>query len=232
MIIVHHLNNSRSQRILWLLEELEIPYEIKHYQRGPDQLAPKELREVHPLGKSPVITDTERNQVVAESGAIIDYIIKYYGKGRGLPQPDEEDADNFWKQFAEASFMPTIVMKFVFMIVPTQAPFFVRPLVNMIASQVQQRFVDPDLRRKVKFVATELEKRAADGRAWMAGGDKNNGPTAADYQMLFPFEALTSGRMDANAVPAAFRHWVEWVHARPAYRRAYEKGGPYDYAKL
>ena len=128
--------------------------------------------------------------------------------------------------------MPTLVMKFVFMIVPTQAPFFVRPIVNIIASQVQQRFVDPDLHRQVKFVAAELEKRSPDGRAWIAGGDKTNGPTAADYQMLFPFEALTSGRMPAEAVPTSFKNWVEWVHARPAYRRAYEKGGPYDYAKL
>ncbi|WFD00001.1 glutathione transferase [Malassezia yamatoensis] len=232
MIIVHHLNNSRSQRILWLLEELGLPYEIKHYKRKSDKLAPKELYDVHPLGKSPVITDTSRNEVVAESGAIIDYIIKYYGKGQGLPSDDNQDADNFWKQFAEASFMPTVVMKFVFMIVPTQAPFFVRPVVSMITNQIQQRFTDPDLKRKVEFSAQALKDRDSTGRTWIAGGDSNGGPTAADYQMLFPFEAITSGRMDANAVPQVIQNWVDWVHARPAYRRAYEKGGPYDYAKL
>lgn len=128
--------------------------------------------------------------------------------------------------------MPTLVMKLVFIIIPTQAPFFVRPIVNIITSQVQQRFTDPDVKRKTKFIADELEKRSKDGRAWFAGGDSSGEPTAADYQMLFPLEALTSGRVDTGIVPQSIKNWVEWVHARPAYRRAYEKGGPYDYAKL
>lgn len=128
--------------------------------------------------------------------------------------------------------MPTIVMKFVFMIIPTQAPFFVRPIVNVITGQVQKRFLDPDITTKIQFTANELEKRSNDGRTWIAGGDQDNGPTAADYQLLFPLEALTSGRIDESLVPQSMKNWVQWVHDRPAYRRAYEKGGPYDYAKL
>lgn len=227
------MNNSRSQRILWILEELSIPYEIKRYNRGPDHLAPKELKEVHPLGKSPVITDTARdNKVVAESGAIINYLIKYYGQGRGLPSKDREDENDFWTQFSEASLMPKLVMKLIFMLIPSQSPFFVRPILNMIGSQVNGRLVDPDLKAMIKLTSDTLTKESGDGRAWFAGGDKDGNPTAADYQMLFPIEAITSGRMDPAMVPEPLKNWIDMVHKRPAYIRAYEKGGAYDYAKL
>lgn len=233
MIILHHLNNSRSQRILWLLEELGIPYEVKRYERKADKLAPKELFDVHPLGKSPVITDTARgNKVVAESGHIINYLIRHYGNGRFLPQDAEIDENDFWVQFCEGSLMPSLVFAFVLKVIPTQAPFFARPLVSYIMSQVNARFTGPDLQRKVPFVAAALERRAADGRAWFAGGDKNGEPTAADFQMLFAIEAFTSPVFDQSLVPESLRNWVNMVHKRPAYIRAYEKGGAYDYAKL
>lgn len=129
--------------------------------------------------------------------------------------------------------MPTLVLKLVFVIIPSQAPFFVRPIVHMITSRVQHMFIDPDLSRKIQFVSDSLGKKDASGRAWFAGGDRDGNPTSADYQMLFPMEAITSGRMPAStAVPDSIKTWVEWVHSRPAYKRAYEKGGAYDYAKL
>lgn len=206
---------------------------MERYERGPDQLAPPALRKVHPLGKSPVIQDTSRgNKVVAESGAIIRYLIKYYGQGRGVPADERADDDDFWTQFSEASLMPTLVMTLVFLVAPTQAPFFVRPLVSLIFGQVRSRFTDPDLVRKIAFTKDALEKESADGRAWFAGGDKDGNPTAADYQMLFVLEAITSGRLDGINVPESFRNWVDMVHKRPAYIRAYEQGGAYDYAKL
>lgn len=161
-----------------------------------------------------------------------DYLIKYYGNGRGVPATEREDDNDFWTQFSEASFMPTLVMSLVFQLAPQQAPFFVRPLVSLIFGQVRARFTDPDLKRKIAFTQAALEKESADGRAWFAGGDKDGNPTAADYQMLFVLEAITSGRIEPEKVPDSFRHWVEMVHQRPAYRRAYDKGGAYDYAKL
>ena len=232
MIILHHLNNSRSQRILWLLEELGTPYEIRKYERVPDKLAPKALFDVHPLGKSPVITDTARgNVVVAESGAIINYLIRHYGNGRFFPQDAGIDENDFWVQFCEGSLMPPLVFSFVLKVIPTQAPFFVRPLISYIMSQVDARF-RPDIMRKLSFVAAALERRAADGRAWFAGGDKDGEPTAADFQMLFVIEALTSPAFDQSLVPESLHNWVDMVHKRPAYIRAYEKGGAYDYANL
>lgn len=161
-----------------------------------------------------------------------DYLIKYYGEGRGVPAKEREDDNDFWTQFSEASLMPTLVMSLIFLLAPQQAPFFVRPLVSLVFGQVSTRFVGPDLKRKIAFTQGALEKESADGRAWFAGGDKDGNPTAADYQMLFVLEAITSGRIDQELVPDSFRNWVEMVHKRPAYIRAYEKGGAYDYAKL
>ncbi|EPQ31549.1 uncharacterized protein PFL1_00882 [Pseudozyma flocculosa PF-1] len=228
-IIVHHLNNSRSQRVLWLLEEMGIPYEIKHYQRGADKLAPKELRDVHPLGKSPVITDTARaNRVVAESGAIVDYLIRHYGEGRFVPtDADKVDDDVFWSHFAEGSLMPTLVMRLVLSFVPAQAPFFVRPIARAIVGGVESAFIGPNIMNNMSFVGNELDKRAG-GQDWLAGGDKDGNPTAADFQMAFPLEAALSGRVD-NLAPSV-KAYVDRIHNRPAYKRALEKGGPYAYA--
>lgn len=162
----------------------------------------------------------------------LDYLIKHYGNGRGQPKPDEVENNQFWAQFAEASLMPPLVMKYVFKVIPTQAPFFVRPIVNMISGKTQQSFTDPDIKTKINFAASELNKRGSNGQAWFAGGDSAGGPTAADFQMIFPLETATTSRLDPSLVPESLRQWVKMVHDRPAYQRALEKGGPYDYAKL
>ncbi|PWN51652.1 thioredoxin-like protein [Violaceomyces palustris] len=229
-IIVHHLNNSRSQRVLWLLEELEIPYEIRHYQRGADKRAPKELYQVHPLGKSPVITDDNRQgKVIAESGAIVEYLVRNYGQGKAVVKDQERlDEDVFFSHFAEGSLMPALVLKLIFGIIPTQAPFLVKPLVKAICGGVEQAFVNPEVNSKIKFVGDELETRGG-GKQWLAGGDKDGNPTAADYQMAFPLEAAVAGRV--KDLPQSIKNYVEMIHSRPAYKRALEKGGPYDYAK-
>jgi len=145
MITVHHLETSRSQRVLWLLEELGVPYEIKVYKRDPrTRLAPPELKKVHPLGKSPVITDGDL--VVAESGAILEYLAERYGsQGQGdvaqlltTPGTPEHLQLRFWMHYAEGSLMNWLVMKLVFMTIPTQPmPFFVRPIARELCKKVQ-----------------------------------------------------------------------------------------------
>ncbi|GAK67931.1 thioredoxin-like protein [Moesziomyces antarcticus] len=228
-IIVHHLNDSRSQRVLWLLEEMGIDYEIKHYSRTAQGTAPKELLDVHPTGKSPLITDTTKNKVVAESGAIVDYLIRHYGEGRFVPaDPERIDDDVYFNHFAEGSLMPTLVMKLVFSMIPAKMPFFVRPIGNAIVSNVNSAFLDPDLKRKSDFVADELVKKCDGGNGWFAGGDKDGNPTSADFQMAFPLEAALSGRI--SNLPASIKTYVDKVHARPAFKRGLEKGGPYKYA--
>lgn len=230
-IIVHHLNDSRSQRILWLLEEMGIEYEIKHYSRTAQGTAPPELLQVHPTGKSPVITDTNngKNKVVAESGAIVEYLIRHYGQGRFVPADPERIDDNiFFEHFAEGSLMPMLVMKLVFSMIPAKMPFFVRPIGNAIVSNVNSAFLDPDLKRKSDFIADELNKKCSAGNDWFAGGDKDGNPTAADFQMAFPLEAALSGRI--SDLPTSIKTYVEKVHARPAFQRGLKRGGPYKYA--
>ena len=147
MLTVHHLNNSRSQRVLWLLEELELPYEIKHYQRdAKTMLAPPELKAVHPLGKSPVITDGPAT--LAETGAIVETIVDAYGGGRLKPPAGSEDRLRwlYWLHYAEGSAMPPLLMKLVFTALPMRAPGLMRGLVKSIADRAQKGFVDPQLR--------------------------------------------------------------------------------------
>ena len=223
MITVHHLNNSRSQRILWLLEELGLPYEIKRYQRDAQtMLAPPELLQVHPLGKSPVITDGD--VTVAESGAIVEYLLETYGANAALrpaPRTPEGRRYTYWLHFAEGSAMPPLVMKLVFQkIKATPMPFFVKPIARGIADKVLAAFVDPTLARQMAFMEAEL----ANG-PWFAGADFG----AADIQMSFPVEAANArGALGANT--PRLRDWLARAHARPAYQRALERGGKYDYA--
>ena len=223
MIIVHHLNNSRSQRILWLLEELGLAYEIKKYQRDPKtMLAPPELRAVHPLGKSPVIQDGET--IVAESGAIIEYLIGRYGEGRLAPAAGtpERLRYTYFLHYAEGSAMPPLLLKLVFdRVESTPAPFFVRPIARAIARKVKDSFVLPQIRQHLAFLEGELA-----GRAWFAGDDFS----AADIQISFPLEAAASrGGLDAQYPKLSA--FLERIHARPAYRRALERGGQYDFVK-
>jgi glutathione S-transferase len=219
MIVVHHLNNSRSQRVLWLLEELGLPYEVKRYQRdAKTMLAPPELRAVHPLGKSPVIQDG--GTTLAESGAIIEYLVARYGNGRLIPAAGtpERLRYTYWMHFAEGSAMPPLLLKLVFdRIEKGPMPFFVRPVARAIAQRAKSSFIQPNIDRNLDFMEGELA-----GREWFAGTEFS----AADIQMSFPLEAAQArGGLDAKRPRLA--GFLERIHARPAYRRAIDKGGEY-----
>jgi glutathione S-transferase len=217
MITVHHLNNSRSQRVLWLLEELGVPYEVKRYERNAKtMLAPPELRAVHPLGKSPVISDD--GQVIAESGAIIEYLADRYGNGAlaSAPGTPERLRYSYWLHYAEGSVMPLLVMKLVLSQVPKGVPALIRPVAKAIVGGVGDRFLDPNLKTHLQYLESELGKHS-----WF-GGERFN---AADVQMSFPVEALGAR---GGTLPPKLADWLQRVHARPAYGRALERGGPYD----
>ena len=217
MLTVHHLNNSRSQRVLWLLEELGVPYEIKRYERDPKtMLAPPELRAVHPLGKSPVITDD--GLTIAESGAIIEYLVDKYGQGRFAPAAGtpERLRYTYWLHYAEGSAMPPLLLKLIALrIASAPMPFFAKPIARKIAGTLQSSFVDPQLKLHLGYIEEQLSKST-----WFAGDEFS----AADVQMSFPLEAATArGGMRLPAVTA----FLQRIHARAAYRRALERGGVY-----
>jgi glutathione S-transferase len=220
VIVVHHLNNSRSQRVLWLLEELGIDYEVKRYERdAKTMLAPPALLAVHPLGKSPVITDGDLT--LAESGAIVEYLVDRHGAGRLAPPVGtrERVRYSYWIHYAEGSLMPPLLLKLVFTRIPlAPMPALVRPVVRRIADGVRKQFVDPQIKLHLDYLEGELGKTA-----WFAGEDF----TAADIQMSFPVEGAASrGGLDASR-PKLFG-FLERIHARPAYKRALERGGPYE----
>ena len=160
MLVVHHLENSRSQRVLWLLEELGVPYEVKRYARNTEtMLAPPELRAVHPLGKSPVITDD--GTTVAESGAIVEYLVERYGNGRLIPAAGtpERLRYTYWLHYAEGSAMPPLLLMLVFNRVETAPmPFFVKPIARQIAGRVKGTFIEPQVKLHFDFMETELGK--------------------------------------------------------------------------
>jgi glutathione S-transferase len=223
MIVVHHLNNSRSQRVLWLLEELGLAYEVKRYQRDPKtMLAPPELRQVHPLGKSPVITDGALT--LAESGAILEYLVERYGGGRFAPAPGTPEGlrYRYWMHYAEGSLMPPLLLKLVFNRVESAPmPFFARPVARAIARRMRASFIDPQIARHLDYLEAELGKHP-----WFAGADFS----AADIQMSFPLEAAAA-RGGLDATRPKLMGFLERIHARPAYRRALEAGGPYVLAR-
>jgi glutathione S-transferase len=219
MILVHHLNNSRSQRVLWLLEELGLAYDIVRYQRDPKtMLAPVALREVHPLGKSPVITDG--GVTFAESGAIIEYLVERYGKGKLAPVPGTPERLRYiyWLHYAEGSAMPPLLLKLVFdRLGNAPMPFFVKPVARAISQRVTSTFVVPQIERHLDYMEAELEKTR-----WFAGNEFS----AADIQMSFPLEAAVArGGLDARR--ARLTSYLDRIHARPAYLRALERGGDY-----
>jgi glutathione S-transferase len=221
MIVVHHLENSRSQRVLWLLEELGLPYEIRRYARDKQTLlAPPELQRVHPLGKSPVVVDGE--DTLAESGAIIEYLVERHGGGRLAPPAGSKARLHYtyWLHFAEGSAMPPLLMKLVFdRVRQAPMPFFVKPVARGIANQVTRNFIAPNLERQYAFMESELT-----ARPWFAGSEFS----AADIQMSFPIEAAAArGGLNDGHHPRLMQ-WLERIHARPAYGRALERGGRFE----
>lgn len=217
MITVHHLNQSRSQRILWLLEELGLDYTITRYERDPKTMrAPSALRAVHPLGKSPVVTDDE--EVLAESGAIIEYFVERHGAAKLAPPPGtpERRRYTYWLHYAEGSAMPPLLLKLIFSRIPANVPALIRPVARMIAQGGLNTVIDPELKRHVDYMESELGKST-----WFAGADFS----AADIQMSFPIEAAAA-RAGLGADRPKLAGFLERIRARPAYQRALEKGGP------
>ncbi len=209
--------------MLWLLEELGVPFEIVRYERDPDtMLAPPALKNIHPLGKSPVITDN--GKTIAETGAIVAYIVETYGDGRLVPPAGTEDRlkYTYWLHYAEGSAMPPLLLKLVFNRLASQpAPFFIKPLLRQISKRVQDSYIDPQLALHMGYWEKELSKTS-----WFAGEEF----TAADIQMSFPVEAAASRAEFGDRYPR-LRAFLERIHARPAYRRALERGGAYELAQ-
>lgn len=223
MIKVHHLNNSRSQRVLWALEELGLPYDVVCYQRDPETLlAPAALRAVHPLGKSPLLEDA--GLVLAESAAILEYLVERYDPDHRLsPPPGPPDASErlryrYWLHYAEGSLMPPLLLSLVFSrLKQAPMPFFAKPIARGIADKAMASFVGPQLRLHLDYLEDELGKHE-----WFAG-DRFG---MADIQMSFPVEAAAV-RGDFSARPR-LQAFLERIHARPAYQRALEHGGPFQ----
>jgi glutathione S-transferase len=207
MITVHHLENSRSQRVLWMLEELGLPYEVRRYERNPKtMLAPPELKAVHPLGKSPVIEDD--GHVVAETGAIVEYLVEKADGRLGTPAHRADALHyRFWLHYAEGSLMPPLLLKLVL----SRIPLFGKAALKRV-----QPMIDVHL----DYVEAELAKRP-----WFAGAEM----TAADIMMSFPLEAARA-RAGLGASRPATLAWLAKIHARPAYQAALARGGPYAYS--
>lgn len=215
MITVHHLNNSRSQRILWLLEELEVPYQIRRYVREGTLLAPPELKKIHPLGKSPVITDGDR--VVAESGAILEYLASRYDPQQKLALFDEEEQlqARYWLHYAEGSLMPLLVMKLIFgRMGKPPVPWLLRPVGSAFGRGVQQGYLNPQLVTHREFIEQHLTQHP-----WFAGSRIS----IADVQMSFPLQALVA--RGGGAASPAIQAWLQKVQAREAWQRAVQQGG-------
>ena len=217
-ITVHHLNDSRSQRILWLLEELGLEYEVKRYERDPEtMLAPASLREVHPLGKSPVITDEELT--LAESGAIVEYLVDRYGKGRLAPEAETPRLRyTYWLHYAEGSAMPPLVMQLIFNQIEEQSPFYLRAIAKIITGRVKQTYIEPQIAQNLDYLEAELKKNT-----WFVGDEF----TAADIQLSFPLEAAAAYSNLNGSYPQIIA-FLERIHARPAYQKALERGGAYN----
>lgn len=221
MITVHHLENSRSQRVLWLLEELGLDYGIERYERDPKtMLAPDSLFRVHPLGKSPVIEDGD--DTIAESGAVIEYLVERYDNGRLRPAPATGALlqYRYWLHYAEGSLMPWLLMKLVFdRLDKPPMPFVLRPVAGLIAAGIDTKFIGPRLGQHFGFIDSHLSEND-----WFAGPSM----TAADIQMSFPLEAAQQ-RTDLQRYPNILA-FVSRIHALETYQRALQRGGPYDYA--
>ncbi|MDP3657075.1 MAG: glutathione S-transferase [Brevundimonas sp.] len=221
MITVHHLNDSRSQRVLWLLEEMGLPYEVKRYQRdAKTMLAPPALKAVHPLGKSPVLDDGEAR--IAETGAIIEYLLEAH-PGSGL-RPAAGTAEGrrftYWLHYAEGSAMTPLLLKLIFNALPGRVPFLARGVAKGISKGMNAAMIDPQIAAHTAYWEAELGKSD-----WFAG----DAFSAADIMMSFPVEAAGS-RIGYGPDKPKLKAFLQKIHARPAYQRALERGGPYSYA--
>ena len=221
-LVVHHLNKSRSQRVLMLLEELGLPYEIKTYQRdATTQLAPPELRAVHPLGKSPVVTDGDL--VLAESGAILTYLVETYDADRRLaPPPTDKNATvqfRYWMHFAEGTAMNYFVFLVVFDTVEKQTPFLVRPIAKAISGAVKNSFINPNIKGVLDLMEGTLQKST-----WFCGEQF----TAADIQLFFVVASADAYGMFANGAYPKLAAFNKRIQERPSFKRAIERGGPFS----
>lgn len=220
-LTVHHLENSRSQRLLWLLEELGLEYQIKRYSRHPQtMLAPQELKALHPLGKSPLLQETD-GAIYAESGAIVEYVLDKYDDGRLRPASDHPDFQNFrfWLHYSEGSLMPLFLLKLILTRMVTGVPFFIKPIMKAVVAKVEAAFLGPQLDLHLSFINNALS-----GKCWILG-DKI---TAADMQLMFPLEAGAT-RVDMSKYPNIMAY-IKRAHGEAAYIKALERGGPYAYA--
>jgi glutathione S-transferase len=221
MITVHHLNNSRSQRVLWLLEELGVPYEVMRYERdAKTMLAPPALLAVHPLGKSPVIT--EDGLTIAESGAIVEYLVDRHGAGRLIPAAGSAERlrYTYWLHYAEGSAMPPLLMKLICdRVAAAPARWPIGLVARGIVARVQSGFIGPQIKLHLDYLEGELARTE-----WFAGALF----TAADVQMSFPIEAAAK-RVGLGADRPCLQAYLDRIHARDAYARARERGGAYDF---
>jgi len=217
MLIVHHLEDSRSHRILWLLEELELDYEIRKYERDPrTRLSPTSLKKVHPLGKAPVIEHDGR--AIAESGAIVEYIVDRFGAEL---RPEEGSPAfyeyRYWLHYAEGSAMTPFLLKLIFSELVKQGPTLAKPVTRAISKLMNREYIGPQIELHMNFWESHLAEND-----WFAGDSF----TAADVQMSFPLEAAeASEELDGHLKISQF---LERIHGRPAYEKAIERGGPYS----
>ncbi len=223
-LVVHHLENSRSQRVLWLLEELSVPYELVRYERNPKTMrAPPSLEKLHPLGKSPVVVIDDELTLV-ESGAIVEHLLDAHDDGRLRPSPGTEAHRRFrfWLHYAEGSLMAPLLVRLIFnRISSTRMPFFLKPVVNGLVKKVSTTFTDPEIAKHVAFIDGELSQHE-----WFAGDEFS----AADIVMSFPLEGLVA-RQKPSERSARIDAFLERIYARPAHAKALERGGPYALLK-
>lgn len=217
VLTVHHLDNSRSQRILWLLDEFEVPYEIVRWQRDSEDHAPEGLKQVHPLGLAPIIVDGDTT--IAESGTIVEYLLRKYGKQPGTLSETAHLSDLYFTHYAEGSLMPILIGKMICQRVPEKAPLLLKPFLRSVFDAVGRRMIDPRLETHREYIETQLSKSEG---GFLAGGSE---PTAADFMMIFPLELW--GKMFPESFGPRCREYVDRIHERPGFKRSVEKGGEY-----
>lgn len=216
-LTLHHLEFSRSRRIMWLFEELELEYEVKHYSRNPKTFrAPPELRKIHPLGKVPIVTDGEK--VLVETGAMFEQLLETYANGRLQPEAGTEAAwqYKYFMHYAEASLMPPLLIRLIMSKVRSaKMPFFIKPIARGIVDKVESGFTAGELRLHTSYLDGILSEQP-----WFTGQDF----TAADIMMSYPVEALVARGQQPDGTTTHLRDWVKRIRARPGYQRAMDRG--------